>query len=66
MKSETRNTLLRAYIQLQQIIDDLYVASEKALENNDLEDASLLESRADKLYEEGENLEFVISELEER
>ncbi len=66
MKPETRNVLLRAYAQLQQIIDDLYEASEKALENNDLEDASLLESRADKLYEEGENLEIVISELEER
>lgn len=58
--------MLKAYAQLQQIIDDLYEASEKALENNDIEDASLLESRADKLYEEGENLEFVISELEER
>ncbi|MDF5732975.1 MAG: hypothetical protein PUP92_34540 [Rhizonema sp. PD38] len=66
MKPETRNTLLRAYVQLQKIIDDLYEASDKALENNDLEDASLLESRADKLYEEGENLEFVISELEEK
>jgi hypothetical protein len=66
VKPETRNVLLRAYAQLQQIIDDLYEASEKALENNDLEDASLLESRADKLYEEGENLEIVISELEER
>lgn len=66
MKLETRNALLKAYAQLQQIIDDLYEASEKALENNDIEDASLLESRADKLYEEGENLEFVISELEER
>ncbi len=64
MKPETRNVLLRAYAQLQQIIDDLYEASEKALENNDLEDASLLESRADKIYEEGENLEIVISELE--
>jgi hypothetical protein len=66
MKSETRNVLLKAYALLQTIIDDLYEASEKALENNDFEDASLLVSRADKLYEEAENLEFVISELEER
>jgi hypothetical protein len=66
MKSETRTALLSAYIQLQKIIDDLYEASEKALENNDFEDASLLETRADKLYEEAENLEFVISELEEK
>ncbi|MBW4636030.1 MAG: hypothetical protein KME30_30350 [Iphinoe sp. HA4291-MV1] len=65
MKRETRNVLLRAYVQLQQIIDDLYEAAQKALENNELEDASLLESRADKLYEEGENLEIVILELED-
>ncbi|MBR8839929.1 MAG: hypothetical protein DSM106950_39515 [Stigonema ocellatum SAG 48.90 = DSM 106950] len=51
---------------MQQIIDNLYEASDKALENNDVEDASLLATRADKLYEEAENLEFVISELEER
>jgi hypothetical protein len=65
MKRETRDVLLRAYAQLQIIIDDLYEAAQKALENNELEDASLLESRADKLYEEGENLEIVILELED-
>jgi cob(I)alamin adenosyltransferase len=66
VKPETREALLKAYAQLHQIIEDLYSASQKALENNDLEDASLLESRADRLYEETENLEFVLSELEER
>ncbi len=66
MKPETREALLKAYAQLHQIIEDLYLASEKALESNNLEDASLLESRADRLYEETENLEFVISELEDR
>jgi hypothetical protein len=66
MKPKTRDALLKAYAQLHKIIEDLYEASEKALENNDLEDSSLLESRADKLYEETENLEFVISELEDR
>lgn len=64
MKPETREALLKAYAQLQIIIDDLYEAAQKALENNELEDASLLESRADKLYEEGENLEIVILEME--
>ncbi|MUG99777.1 hypothetical protein F7734_48900 [Scytonema sp. UIC 10036] len=66
MRPETKNALLSAYIQLQSIIDELYIASQNALNNNHYEDASLLESRADKLYEEAENLEFVISELEER
>ncbi len=39
MKSETRNVLLKAYAQLQTIIDDLYESSEKALENNDVTEA---------------------------
>ncbi len=33
-------------------------------ENNDFDDASLLASRADRLYEELENLEIVILDLE--
>ena len=66
MEPETRNALLKAYTQLQQIIDDLYEAADHALENDDFESASLLATRADKLYEEAENLEFVISELEDR
>ncbi|MBP5971521.1 hypothetical protein HW132_01905 [Brasilonema sp. CT11] len=64
MKSETRNALLKAYAQLHQIIEELYKAHDKAIENNDFDDASLLASRADRLYEEVENLEIVISELE--
>jgi hypothetical protein len=66
MKAETRNVLLKAYAQLQIIIDDLYEAHDNAVANDDDEDASILVSRADKLYEEAENLYLVISELEER
>ncbi|WP_414589411.1 hypothetical protein [Scytonema sp. PCC 10023] len=66
MKSETRNALLKAYAQLQEIIDELYSAHDRAIENNDFDDASLLASRADRLYEEAENLEIVISEQEDR
>jgi copper oxidase (laccase) domain-containing protein len=58
--------LLKAYAQLHQIIEDLYQAHDNAVANNDDEDASLLVSRADRLYEEVENLEIVISELEEQ
>lgn len=36
MKSETRNVLLKAYAQLHQIIEELYVAHDRAIENNDL------------------------------
>jgi copper oxidase (laccase) domain-containing protein len=66
MKPETRNVLLKAYAQLQIIIDELYQAHDNAVANDDDEDASILVSRADKLYEEAENLYLVISELEER
>ena len=66
MKPETKNVLLKAYAQLHQITEELYSASDKAVENNDFEDdASLLASRADRLYEKIENLEIVISEQEE-
>jgi hypothetical protein len=33
-------------------------------ENDDFDDASLLASRADKLYEEAENLDILMMELE--
>lgn len=64
MKQNTIVTLLQAYTQLQQIAAELYEAAEAALENNDFDDASLPASRADKLYEEAENLDILISELE--
>ena len=64
MKLETRNVLLKAYVKLEKIIDELYDAHDKAVANDDDEDASLLVSRADRLYEEAENLNLVISELE--
>jgi len=65
MKLETRNALLQAYFGLQQIVFDLYAASQAAFENDDLSDASLLASRADKIYEEVENIDFLLIELED-
>jgi len=66
LKPETRDVLLKAYAKLQLIIDELYDAHDKAVANDDDEDASLLVSRADKLYEKAENLNLIISELEEK
>ncbi|MCC5638274.1 hypothetical protein LC593_21035 [Nostoc sp. CHAB 5844] len=66
MKAETISVLLKAYAQLQEIIDELYEAHDRAIENNDFDDASLLASRADKLYQEAENLEILITELDDR
>jgi cell division protein FtsL len=64
MKQNTIISLLQAYTQLQQIAAELYTAAEAALENDDFDDASLLASRADKIYEEAENVDILISELE--
>jgi hypothetical protein len=35
-----------------------------ALQNDDFDDASLLQSRGDKIYEEAKNLDTLIIELE--
>ncbi|MDZ8188060.1 MAG: hypothetical protein RMX96_24805 [Nostoc sp. ChiSLP02] len=42
----------------------MYAAADLALQNDDFDDASLLQSRADKIYEEAENIDTLISELE--
>ncbi|MHC5724673.1 MAG: hypothetical protein ACYT04_53025 [Nostoc sp.] len=47
MKSETRNVLLQAYAQLQEIIDELYEVHDRAIANNDFDDASLLVKQID-------------------
>lgn len=44
---------------------DLYAEVDKAVEMGNYNDASLLQSQADKLYETAENLGIVIAELEE-
>ncbi|HYW17758.1 hypothetical protein [Nostoc edaphicum] len=64
MKQETFTILSNVYTQLQQIAAQLYTAAEVALQNDDFDDASLLQSRADKIYEEAENLDALIIELE--
>jgi hypothetical protein len=64
MKTETLNLLLKAYAQLEQITSELYSAADADVEMGDFEDASLLQTRADILYEQMENLDFVISEIE--
>jgi hypothetical protein len=65
MKLENYNILLNAYTQLEQITSQLYNGADNAVEQGDFDDASLLQARADILYEQLENLDVVISELEE-
>lgn len=66
MKQTTIEALLRAYIKLQDCSDELYSSSQEALNNNDLLDADFLQGQADKIFEQAENLESLISELEEQ
>ena len=64
MKQTTIEALLRVYARLEETTTELYTLADTAVEMGDFEDASLLQSRADILYEQMENLDFVISELE--
>jgi hypothetical protein len=43
----------------------LYAAAEQAAEIGDYDDASLLESRANRIFEEAENLDILLQEMEE-
>jgi hypothetical protein len=66
MKQETIQWLNNAYISLQEIANDLYSASQAALDNEDLPDAGLLQSQADRMFEQALNFEVLILELEEQ
>ena len=65
MKPKTLNALLRVYNQLDEIVEELNSLSDDAVDSGDYEDASLLQARADILYQQMENLEVVIAEHEE-
>jgi len=64
LKQTTLNSLKRLYEKLEVITRELYDLAEIELELEDFDDASLLQTRADILYEQMENLDVVISELE--
>ncbi|MBR8841154.1 MAG: hypothetical protein DSM106950_46240 [Stigonema ocellatum SAG 48.90 = DSM 106950] len=64
MKPKTLNALLRVYDRLDEITRELNNLADEAVLAGDYEDASLLQARADILYEQMENLDIVISEHE--
>lgn len=64
MKQTTLDALLRVYDRLDEIVRDLNDLAEIELELEAFDDAGLLQTRADILYEQMVNLEVVISELE--
>lgn len=60
MKQTTIEALLRVYTRLEEITTELYTLADTAVDMGDFEDASLLQTKADILYEQMENLDFVI------
>ncbi|PSF37783.1 hypothetical protein C7H19_09200 [Aphanothece hegewaldii CCALA 016] len=65
MERQTFNALERAALSLQRIVTDLYSEADNAVEQENYNDASLLQSQADLLYEVVENLETILTEQEE-
>jgi uncharacterized membrane protein YebE (DUF533 family) len=65
MNPTTLTALKIAHRQMQSLIEELYTAAQTALDNDNLPDAGLLQSIADKLYIEAENLDILIIELED-
>lgn len=66
MKQTTVAALQEAYDRLQDLASFLYNEAQKALDNRDYIDASLLEARAGKIYEEIESIDVILIEMEER
>jgi hypothetical protein len=62
MKQSTVSALLAAYNSLQEIVVKLYDEFQKAVENKDDADASLLEARAEILFEQAEAIIAVLEE----
>lgn len=65
IKPRTKEALERAYISIVEIVTDLYTEVDNAVDEDNYNDASLLQSQADRLYQYAENLEILISEQEE-
>ncbi|OWY64940.1 hypothetical protein B7486_44535 [cyanobacterium TDX16] len=64
MEARTQAALEQAYIALQEIVANLYNEVERAIDENNYDDASLLQSQADNLYQVAENLGTLIIEIE--
>jgi hypothetical protein len=65
IKPTTKQALERAYISIVSIVTDLYTEVDNAVDEENYNDASLLQSQADRLYQTAENLEIIIAEQEE-
>lgn len=65
IERRTIEALERAYLAMQDVVEDLYNEAEQAIELRNYNDASLLMSQADLLFEAQENLGTVLTEMEE-
>lgn len=65
IERQTLNALEQASLLLQRIVANLYAEADNAVDQGYYNDASLLQSQADLLYEVVENLETVLAEQEE-
>lgn len=65
MERENTEALLRVYLTIQQLVENLYTQADNAAAKRNYNDASVLTGQAEVLYHVAENLEVVISEHEE-
>ena len=65
MERDNTEALLRVYLTMQQLVEDLYTQADNAASEMNYNDASVLTGQAGVLYIAAENLGTVISEHEE-
>ena len=63
MQQTTIEALNRAYQLLQNAATELYLAADKAVETENNPEAELLRIQADRIFEQAENLEVLITEF---
>lgn len=65
VERDNTEALLRVYLTIQQLVEDLYTQADNTASSRNYNDASVLTGQAEVLYRVAENLETVISEHEE-
>ncbi len=65
MERENTEALVRVYLTMQQLVEDLYTQADNTASEMNYNDASVLTGQAGVLYIVAENLGTVISEHEE-
>ena len=66
MQQQSIEALERAYTSLMNVAIDLYTEVDYAVETGNYNEASLLQSQAEKVFQLAENLEVLLSENQEQ